>query len=121
MAVAADSGQMAARNQTDTPSECNHRDAFYAESHFYHYDAPTDPFGFNKNSGGRSRKRSCGLLAPQGYGDLGEGGSLRSLRNLHLHRVNENIIDIKFHAVIARHPAIFGSRQGERATCSRSV
>jgi hypothetical protein len=51
MAVAADSGQMAARNQTDIPSEYNHRDAFCAESHFYHYDAPTDPFGFNKNSG----------------------------------------------------------------------
>jgi hypothetical protein len=55
---------MAARNQTDTPSEYNHRDASYAESHFYHYDAPTGPFGFNKNSGGRSRERSCGLLAP---------------------------------------------------------
>src|SRR5215472_16738144 len=51
MAVAADSREMAARNQTDTRSEYNHSDAFYAESHFYHYDAPKDRFGFNKNSG----------------------------------------------------------------------
>src|SRR5437773_851321 len=51
----------------------------------------------------------------------GDGRSLRSLHDFHLQRVNENVIDIKFHAVIARHPAILGSGQGERTACSRGL
>src|SRR5439155_23775911 len=51
LAIAAHTRQMTAGNQNDTPSEYNHRDPIKVESHFYHYDAPTDPFGFNKIQG----------------------------------------------------------------------
>jgi hypothetical protein len=61
MAVAADSRQMAACNQTDTPNEYNYRDAFCAESHFYHYDAAIGPFGFNKNSGDAPERAAADL------------------------------------------------------------
>src|SRR5262249_55829594 len=74
MAVAADSREMAARNQTDTRSEYNHSDAFYAESHFYHYDdydAPKDRVGFNKNSG-EAPERAAADLSLRGAMAIGE-------------------------------------------------
>jgi hypothetical protein len=38
-------------NQNDTPSEYNAGDVIDVESHFYHYDASTAVFGFNKIHG----------------------------------------------------------------------
>ena len=74
-----------------------------------HNDAVSSRFGFNKIQEGASRERPGHRAAAfTETRSAQETAAHWSLHNLQLHCVDEDTVDVKFHAVIARHPSIFG-------------